>query len=143
RYRFRLQRPRHSGRPRHPRLAPAPSRSARYRRAGQSTGRDVPVCGSAVPCSFPSMRRISSLRVALEGPQGGTPQAVASRRKLLHHHALRSTSTGGAAWVALTESGTAHMLAIEEIYDAAFDRERFPRLIELLGQAFGAQSGFI
>ena len=35
------------------------------------------------------------------------------------------------------------MFAIEEIYDAAFDRGRFPALIERLCRAFGAQSGFI
>lgn len=32
---------------------------------------------------------------------------------------------------------------IEEIYDAAFDRSRFPALIERLGKAMGAQAGFI
>jgi len=35
------------------------------------------------------------------------------------------------------------MFAIEEIYDAAFDRARFPILIERLCKAFGAQAGFI
>ncbi|PNU04448.1 helix-turn-helix transcriptional regulator [Novosphingobium guangzhouense] len=32
---------------------------------------------------------------------------------------------------------------IEEIYDAAFDRTRFPALIERIGKAVGAQAGFI
>lgn len=35
------------------------------------------------------------------------------------------------------------MIAIEEIYDAAFDRARFPALVERLVHAFGAQAGFI
>lgn len=35
------------------------------------------------------------------------------------------------------------MFAVEEIYDAAFDKGRFPILIERLCRAFGAQSGFI
>ncbi|MEE4451177.1 helix-turn-helix transcriptional regulator [Novosphingobium resinovorum] len=33
--------------------------------------------------------------------------------------------------------------AIEEIYDAAFDRARFPALIERIGGELGAQAGFI
>lgn len=35
------------------------------------------------------------------------------------------------------------MIAIEEIYAAAFDRERLPQLVRLLADAFGAQAGFI
>ncbi|PZU11816.1 helix-turn-helix transcriptional regulator [Sphingomonas sp.] len=35
------------------------------------------------------------------------------------------------------------MFAIEEIYDAAFDRARFPHLIQRLVEAMGAQAGFI
>lgn len=35
------------------------------------------------------------------------------------------------------------MIAIDAIYDAAFDRSRFPALVEQLCRAFGAQSGFI
>lgn len=35
------------------------------------------------------------------------------------------------------------MFPIEEIYDAAFDRARFPALVQRLVEAFGAQSGFI
>lgn len=35
------------------------------------------------------------------------------------------------------------MVAIEEIYDAAFDRARFPNLVEALVRAFGAQSGYL
>lgn len=35
------------------------------------------------------------------------------------------------------------MFAIEDIYDAAFDRDRFPMLVERLAEAFGAQSAFI
>lgn len=34
------------------------------------------------------------------------------------------------------------MIGLEEIYDAAFDRDRFPALIERLVRLFGAQSGF-
>lgn len=34
------------------------------------------------------------------------------------------------------------MIGLEEVYDAAFDRERFPALIERLVRLFGAQSGF-
>lgn len=34
------------------------------------------------------------------------------------------------------------MIAIEDIYDAAFDRARFPALVEALVRAFGAQSGY-
>ncbi|HUD31193.1 MAG TPA: helix-turn-helix transcriptional regulator [Novosphingobium sp.] len=35
------------------------------------------------------------------------------------------------------------MVALDDIYDAAFDRERFPALIEAVVRSFGAQSGFI
>lgn len=35
------------------------------------------------------------------------------------------------------------MIGLEDIYDAAFDRARFPALIERLVRLFGAQSGFI
>jgi len=35
------------------------------------------------------------------------------------------------------------MIAIEDIYDAAFDRARFPALLEQVGGAFNAQAGFI
>lgn len=35
------------------------------------------------------------------------------------------------------------MLGLDEIYDAGFDRARFPRLIERLVQSFDAQAGFI
>ena len=35
------------------------------------------------------------------------------------------------------------MIAIADIYDAAFDRDRFPALIERLVNAFGAQAGFL
>jgi DNA-binding CsgD family transcriptional regulator len=35
------------------------------------------------------------------------------------------------------------MFAIEEIYDAAFDTARFPKLIERVALALGAQAGFI
>ena len=34
------------------------------------------------------------------------------------------------------------MVAIGDIYDAAFDRARFPALVEALVRTFGAQSGF-
>lgn len=35
------------------------------------------------------------------------------------------------------------MVALDDIYDAAFDRNRFPALVERLVRAFGARSGFI
>lgn len=35
------------------------------------------------------------------------------------------------------------MIAVEDIYDAAFDRTRFPALLERLVRAFGARAGFI
>lgn len=41
------------------------------------------------------------------------------------------------------ERGHHGMVGLEDIYDAAFDRARFPALIEKLVGAFGAQAGFI
>jgi DNA-binding CsgD family transcriptional regulator len=35
------------------------------------------------------------------------------------------------------------MVALDDIYDAAFDRDRFPALIERLVRVFGARAGFI
>jgi DNA-binding CsgD family transcriptional regulator len=44
--------------------------------------------------------------------------------------------------VAIKAEGYRAMIGVEEIYDAAFDRTRFPALIKQLVHAFGATSGY-